>query len=318
MGAMSAARPSGRVPRVSVGIPTYNRAATALRAARSALAQEHPAMEVVVSDDASTDGTPEVLGALAAQDARLRYVRQPRNLGHAENFQAVLDAATGEYFMWLADDDWLDPAYVSRCLAALEADPGAVLVCGLARYHRDGEHVADERPLDLSSSRPGLRVLRYFARVNVNGPLYGVAAREEHARVGFPAVVGGDWLLVAAHAARGRVLTLPDVHVHRSLTGLGADPERLAAGFGLSGFWARNHHLWLAGRLAHDIAVADPAYAGLPPLARVVTGVGAGLLVLVRYPLVLLARRALGPLGFDRVEAAAVAWARRRDRRPRA
>src|SRR4051812_48138560 len=96
-------------PLVSIGIPTFNRAESLRRSIRSALAQDHPALEVVVSDDGSTDNTAAVVAELAAHDARLRCVSQAVNLGHARNFQAVLEAARGEYFMWLSDDDWLDP-----------------------------------------------------------------------------------------------------------------------------------------------------------------------------------------------------------------
>ena len=145
-------------PLVTVGIPTYNRAETAERAVRSVLAQDHPAIDVVVSDDASGDDTLAVLERLASEDPRVRYLRQPVNLGHARNFQALLDAARGEYFMWLSDDDRIDPDYVSRCLAALSSEPGLVLVAGLARYHSGDAHVIDERPTDLLSRRPGARV----------------------------------------------------------------------------------------------------------------------------------------------------------------
>ena len=115
---------TGGAPLVSIGIPTYNRAASVERAIRSALAQDHRALEVVVSDDGSTDGTGAAVRALAAADPRVRLISQPVNLGHARNFQAVLDAAAGEWFMWLSDDDWLDPAYVARCLAAAARRPG--------------------------------------------------------------------------------------------------------------------------------------------------------------------------------------------------
>src|SRR3954447_17454687 len=126
-------------PLVSVGIPTYNRAATLERAVRSVLAQTYPNVEVVVSDDASPDDTMSMLERVAAEDARLRFERNDRNLGHAGNFRRVMERASGEYFMWLSDDDYVDPGYVEACLAALRADPSLVLVGGQGRYYRDGE-----------------------------------------------------------------------------------------------------------------------------------------------------------------------------------
>ena len=194
-------------PLVTIGIPAYNRPALLRRAAHSALAQRDVSIEVVISDDASTDPeVGDVLTELATTDPRVRVLRQNQNLGHAGNYQAVLEAAEGEYFMWLADDDWLDPGYVACCLAVLAEDGGTVLVCGRASYYADGAHVVDERPINLISSRPGVRVIRYFGRVSLNGPLFGLARRDQWTAIGFPPSVAGDWILVAATGgARARL-----------------------------------------------------------------------------------------------------------------
>lgn len=297
---------------MSIGIPTYNRSDLVQRAVDSALAQDHPAVEVVVSDDASTDGTEALLRGLAEQEPRLRYLRQARNVGHAPNFQAVLDAAAGEYFMWLSDDDWLDPSYVSRCLAVLAERPDHTLVCGVARYHSNGRHVVDERPTNLLSSRPAGRVLSYLARVNVNGALYGVARRDELRRVAFQDVVGGDWLLVAGLAARGRVRTVPTVHIHRSMDGLSSDPRELAESFGMGGLLARRHHFAVAARFAREI-LRSPVYAGLAPRQRAIAAALAMAVIVLRFPVHAAVRRLLQRLGLGALEDRAIAWVRSRD-----
>jgi glycosyltransferase involved in cell wall biosynthesis len=298
-------------PLLSVGIPAYERPGELERAARSALAQDLGDIEVVVSDDASPDLEVARVGErLAREDPRLRFARQPRNLGHAANYRWVLEHARGEYFMWLSDDDWLDRAYARRCLEALRAGSGGVLVAGLARYHREGEHVVDERPTDLTSTRPAARVARYFWRVNMNGSLFGVARREDLVATPFREVVGGDWLLVAALAARGTVRTLPDVHVHRSLAGLGGDPERLARSFGMRGLLARQHHLWVAGNVLREVGWRDPAYAHLPRRARLAAGTLSAVAVVLRFPGLALLRAA----GLGGLEQRAIGWVRERDR----
>jgi glycosyltransferase involved in cell wall biosynthesis len=299
-------------PLVTVGVPTYNRGALSERAVRSALDQDYSPIEVVVSDDASTDDTSERFARLAQEDPRVRYMRQPANLGHARNFQAVLDAARGDYFMWLSDDDWIDAAYVSRCLAVLEAHAGYSLVGGLPRYYSNGHHVVDERPTNLLSTRPGLRVLAYLARVNVNGALFGVARRADLQRLAFKDEVGGDWLLVAGLAAQGRVRTLPTVHIHRSIEGLSSDEHRLARSFGMRGLLARHHHFAVAGRFAREI-VASPHYGALTRLQRVVAGSLAAILIVLRFPVQALLRRLLQALGLGGLEARAIAWVRSRD-----
>lgn len=288
-------------PLVSVGVPAYNRPGSMERAARSVLGQTLGDLELVLSDDASTDEEVARVGErLAEEDPRVRYLRQPRNLGHDGNYQYVLEQAQGRYFMWLSDDDWLDPGYVERCLAALEADPGLALAWGTARLYRGDEHMIDERRIDLGARRPGVRVVGFFAGVSVNGPLFGLMRRSDLLAVGgFPPVPGGDWLLVARMAARGRVLTVDGVHQHRSTTGLGASEEDLARSLGLTGGWARHHHLWVARHLLGALPISRPAAAL------------SALLVLLRFPGIALLRRA----GLGRLEPHVSAWLRARDLR---
>lgn len=295
-------------PLVTIGIPAYNRPQSLTRAVRSALGQEHRWVEVLISDDASPD--PEVsvvIASLVAGDARVRAVRQEHNLGHAANYQWVLDDACGDYFMWLSDDDWIDEGYVARCLAALRADPHLELVCGVARYHRDGVTVTEERPLELRSRRAGRRVLGFFAHVSSNGTLFGVARRDALRSVGFPPTLGGDWLLVGAMAARGQIHSVRDVHIHRSPSGLGADGSSLARSFGYHGLRARRHHAFVAARIWREI-LGGPHYRPIGGGARLVVATGAAVSILVRFTLADLVRRVLGA----RAGAALEAWVSRR------
>jgi hypothetical protein len=307
---------AGAEPLVTIAIPAYNRPDGLRRAVRSALGQRHVSLEVLISDDASPDaGVQRAIGELLASDPRVRAVRQPCNLGHAGNYQWLLEAARGEYFMWLCDDDWLDPDYVQRCLAALRCDRSARLVCGLACYHRDGAELGEERAIELDSARPGLRLLRYFARVSMNGPLFGVARRDDLLAVGFPQLVGGDWLLVAALAARGRVHTLKDVHIHRSATGLGSDASALARSFGLRGPLGRHHHLLVAAEVWRRIAAPRALLHGASAPGRLLVATAAAGLIVVRFTVADCARALLGPRWAGRLERRLSLWLRSRDRR---
>lgn len=299
---------------VSIGIPAYNRPVELERAVRSALAQSHVQIEVVVSDDASPDPrVAEIARSLAANDDRVRVSRQPRNLGHAGNYQWVLDAARGEYFMWLADDDWLDPEYVHRCLTVLRADAAVRLVCGLARYYRRGQEVAMERPTDLVSARSGLRVLRFFTGVTMNGGLFGVARRRDLLDIGFAPEVGGDWLLVGALAGRGAIRTLTDVHIHRSAAGLGDDRVGLARSFGLRGLRARQHHLFVAGRVWRAIAAGPPLFPAISVVGRMTVATGAAASIIARFTVADGVRTLLGPDLSRALERSISTWLRSRD-----
>ncbi len=114
-------------PKVSVGIPVYNGSKSLERALNSILSQDYVNLEVVISDNCSTDNTQEIVLEYLARDRRVKYVRQELNLGATENFTKVFELTTGEYFMWAAADDFRSPEFVSSCLAHLQSDQSAVL-----------------------------------------------------------------------------------------------------------------------------------------------------------------------------------------------
>ena len=114
-------------PRVSIGLPVFNGERYLARAIDSVLAQDFRDLELIVCDNASTDRTAEICTASARRDARVRYHRNPRNLGAGPNYDRCFHLARGTYFKWAAHDDRLAPGYLSRTVAALDAAPGAVL-----------------------------------------------------------------------------------------------------------------------------------------------------------------------------------------------
>jgi glycosyltransferase involved in cell wall biosynthesis len=270
-------------PLVSIGIPTYQRAATLERALVSALAQTHGSLEVVVSDNGSTDGTEVLCAAAAARDSRVRYLRQPHNLGPTANFNELFTACRGEYVMMLADDDWLDPGYVSACLAALAQDKDASLVAGWPRYLDRGEFSHDGVLHQHSERDPDARVRSYLRAVSDNGVFYGLMPRAvlQRARP-LPNVLGNDWLHVARIACQGRIRTLPTVRIHRELGGTSSDVVSILNTFGRSKRQARAPQFVIAWELMRDIAWGHPAYAGLGRRRRAILG-ATGALASIRW-----------------------------------
>lgn len=114
-------------PTVSIGVPVYNGERLVARALESLCAQTFADVEIIISDNASTDGTEAICRAYAARHPHIRYHRQPRNLGAAGNFNFVFREARGRFFKWAAHDDVLAPDYLAACVEALEANPDAVL-----------------------------------------------------------------------------------------------------------------------------------------------------------------------------------------------
>lgn len=108
-------------------MPVYNGERFVGEAIQSILDQSFRDFELIICDNASTDRTEEICTAFAAQDSRVRYFRNPVNLGAHPNFNRAFALARGRYFKWAPHDDRLHPDYLRACVAALDADPGAAV-----------------------------------------------------------------------------------------------------------------------------------------------------------------------------------------------
>ncbi len=115
-------------PRVTVGVPVYNGERYLAATLDSLLNQTIDDFVVLVGDNASTDGTADIIHEYAARDRRVRHVRHPRNLGAAVNYSRLCELAETEFFRWSAADDCSQPRFLEACLAGLRQHPDAVLV----------------------------------------------------------------------------------------------------------------------------------------------------------------------------------------------
>lgn len=115
------------MPKVSICIPTYNRANLLPYAVNSVLNQTYADFELIICDDASSDNT----SAIVAQwhDARVRYIRQPENIKRSRNMRAGFEAAQGEYFIKFDDDDALTPTFLEQAVATLDRQATVDFVC---------------------------------------------------------------------------------------------------------------------------------------------------------------------------------------------
>lgn len=111
---------------LTIGIPTFNRAACLERAIESALAQKGVSVEIIISDNASTDNTGDIVKKYIDLE-NVTYLKNKLNLGPAANYNQCLNFATGKYFMLLGDDDWLSDNYGSVLVHQLENVPGIFL-----------------------------------------------------------------------------------------------------------------------------------------------------------------------------------------------
>ena len=159
-----------RTPLVSVLIPVFNGEPFLAECLESILAQDFGDYEALISDDGSTDGSVAVIQRFAARDSRIRWWRNPRNLGIGGNFNACLNAAQGEFLKYvLQDDKLLHPSALRRMVAAMESDASVSLV-------GSASHLIDARSRLLqvrnhfrrSGIRDGKRVIIYCLERNGN------------------------------------------------------------------------------------------------------------------------------------------------------
>ncbi|MFJ8507960.1 glycosyltransferase family 2 protein [Streptomyces avermitilis] len=157
--------PTTPTPDVTVTVIVYNDAERLPRAVASLLRQTHPAIEIIISDDHSTDATPSVARKLEASDPRIRYLRLPENSGGCSAPRnRALEIARAPYLMFLDSDDELPENAVELLLAAhrereIDFAMGAVERIRVDTGHRSTwmAHLVDERrTVDGIEAEPGL------------------------------------------------------------------------------------------------------------------------------------------------------------------
>jgi len=140
-------------PLVSIGMPVYNRPDGLRRALTCLTGQTYRNVEIIVSDNCSPGiDVKHVVESFIQYDKRISYFRQEASLGIAGNFKYVLKQATGDYFMWAADDDEWDKDFIKICLADLLAEGVVSVMSNFSTlYRHNGESVKGVMP-ELSPS----------------------------------------------------------------------------------------------------------------------------------------------------------------------
>lgn len=165
----------GRPPRLTLGLPVYNGERYLAESMDALLAQTYTDFELIVSDNASTDGTRGIVEAYAERDPRVRYVRHPVNRGSSFNHNFVILQARGELFKWVSDDDLYAPELVERCVEALDARPEVSVAHAWTAYLNDRGDVLDRPPYPLVTDVPDpARRLRSLLVTQGGDDIYGV------------------------------------------------------------------------------------------------------------------------------------------------
>ncbi len=232
--------------RVTVVVPTYNRAQWLGGAIASVLAQTHRDFELVVSDNCSTDETPTVVAGF--DDPRLRYVRSERHVGLNEHYNLCVSEIETEYFLIVPDDDELLPDAIETLVPVLDAQPTAGIAHGQARLLQGETVIAAAHHmtgLPSDALEPGAAFVELAIagshRIHATTVLYRTEA-VRHVPLDprdFPATEFGMWLRLALDwdlAFRARPVAVYRMHegsytsANASVTGAGyiQTPETIA------------------------------------------------------------------------------------------
>lgn len=191
------------LPLISVGMPIRNEARF-LRAALDSLTRQHGVnLELIISDNASTDDTAAICHEFCARFPWIRYHRFEHNAGAAANFTYVLEQARGKYFMWASGHDLWAENYLRECSGMLERIPGAVLAAGDTTWI-DGAGLPHPKASGWNDTRGASLVGRYFTVFwgNMN-PIIALIRTAELRAVGIANMTGGDLAMLLALALRG-------------------------------------------------------------------------------------------------------------------
>jgi glycosyltransferase involved in cell wall biosynthesis len=199
-------------PRLSVGLPVYNGADFLQQALDSLLGQTFGDFELIISDNASTDGTTDICREWARADRRVRYIRQPRNIGATGNHNAVAAEATGELFKWAAHDDRYAPDLLQSCVTALDHRPDVVAAHAWTATIGDDGEIRERIRYTLSTASPEPAERFRSMLFDVGGDdAYAVVRADVMRRVlPYGSYYRADRTIVAALALHGPFYQVPD------------------------------------------------------------------------------------------------------------
>jgi glycosyltransferase involved in cell wall biosynthesis len=210
--------------KVTIGLPVFNGADYISYAIDSILSQSFGDFELYISDNASADGTDEICRDFARRDRRIRYLRQPQNVGAAANYNLLFGQGTGRYFKWAAHDDVIHPRFLEAATDALEehsqvvvASPASQLIdeCGqILPFSPERGGVVDrsgvcwprlpEKNDDLTASDPALRFEAVLLKMVMCVEVFGLMRRSALMRTSLHGPFSGsDKVLLAQMALLG-------------------------------------------------------------------------------------------------------------------
>lgn len=222
MGSPGMQRGDGSVaPIISVGLPVYNGGRHLARAIDSILTQSYADLELIISDNASTDDTPQICEAFRRQDGRVRYFRQRTNIGASRNWNFVVAQARGHFFKWASANDYCAPTLLSKCAEVLTRNSSVVLCYSRTVLidETDNTLPAYDGDFAVLDERPSNRYVRVRRSLLLNNAQMGLIRLEVLRRTRLEGTYpNSDSVLTAELALHGRFWLLSEPLFYRRMS----------------------------------------------------------------------------------------------------
>jgi glycosyltransferase involved in cell wall biosynthesis len=223
---------SHRTPTVSLGLPVFNGEPYFATALEQMLGQTYGDFELIISDNASTDGTQDIARAYGARDKRIRYFRQASNIGIGNNWSFVARHARGPWLKWVSANDEYLPQLLEECLVPLQRNPDVVLSYGRTQFiDLEGNKLeVYDGDFDILSDDPLERYRFARAHLHLSTTIQsGIVRTDAVRRCGYMGNYrDSDRVLIFGLALAGKFVLLPQIHFFRRWDKSTATPLRSA------------------------------------------------------------------------------------------
>jgi glycosyltransferase involved in cell wall biosynthesis len=210
-------------PLITVGITTFERPTTLKQTIQSVLNQTYKNLEIFVCDDHSIkNDTSLIVNSFQDLDKRIIFFKRDHNYGVTENVNLMVKNASGKYFLWLCDDDWIDPSYIESCLDFMHSNKEYSLVTGGSKFYLENELLYEAEKISIEDDSAQERFIAFHNQFlgTANSPNFGLINKEHLLHTPLRNILGHDNVLVGNISIFGKIKTLNNVYVHRRLGGM--------------------------------------------------------------------------------------------------
>ncbi len=272
------------LPLVSIGLSAYNRPEGLVRTLNCLLNQTYQNIEIILSNDCSIDLKVNVVISKYLSDKRIVYYDQPQNIGSLKNQNFVLEKATGEFFMRLADDDWVDVNYVESCLSFLLENEGYSGAYGAAKiYNLNDEFLRNDPQIRLVQDTGTERVLNYLQHVECNGTYYGLIRKLYFPYLFTENQLADDWLVVSRIAFLGKYKMIENANCYITTGGISSSFESIVQNLNLHGVAKYFPYISISLNVIKDIIWGSVVYRKINFLGRLKLALKSFIIIFKRF-----------------------------------